>query len=482
MKTLHRELQHIDPKKISVDKNNPRGLTESQIISDPEFKKLISSIDQYGILVPLIVKPDENAHSSYILIDGERRLRASLSPKVNLKDVPVLVAKDDIDGRILAYQVHMNWLNWNKAAETKALKKIILDLKEDKPALTDKEILKKLKEITAHKPPRLSDLLKLCKYDDKTIEKIISDELNMSYPVQIESSFINPLKRHHPDIETQFRENEIRKILIQKAFDKKLGNTRFLMDKFKVVFQSGSHKEKIEQLLINFLKDRDKDIADTLREFERITKGKTKNEQKTDKKSEKEKQKEKNPPLGKRIFTQDTFSYKAMKVTKKQQTLISDIRNNFEKIGSSFTEEEREYIAEALFCLEKHCFKAATLMAWSSGISRILKYIKNNLSDFNNASQAMSDNKKSVWKHFSSNFQKNATSVEDIRVNSNDIQLLCYLAFKGIISSTQFNKLQANYKIRCDCAHPTDIELSSNELTAIFENIYHLILNNQTLK
>ena len=480
MTTLKRELHHIDPTKILFDKNNPRGLTEKQITNDPEFDKLLSSINKHGILVPLIVKADEQKHSTYILIDGERRLRVSLSPKIKLKEVPALVAKNDTDGRILAYQVHMNWLSWNKAAETKALKKIISDLKEDNPKITEKDLLKELKEITAHKPHELSDLLKLCKYDDKTIEKIISDKLNMSYPVQIESSFINPLKRHYQDIEAQFGENKIREILIQKAFDENLGNTRFLMDKFKVVFKSSTHKKEIEQLLINFFSDRDKDIADTLREFEKITNIKSTSE-KINKKLMRESKKEKKASVQK-TTTADTFSYKKIKVTKNQQTLISDIRDKFEAIGNSFTKEEREYVAEALFCLEKHCFKAATLMTWSSGISRILNFVKNNLSDFNDASQTMYSTPKSVWKHFSKGFQKNATSIEDIRVNSNDIQLLCYLAFKGIISSTQFNKLQANYKIRCDCAHPTDIELSPNEVIAIFENIHKLVLNNPNLK
>ena len=394
MITLHRELHYIEPTKISFDKNNPRGLTQNQITSDPEFDKLVSSINKFGILVPLIVKPNEQKPADFILIDGERRLRASLTPKAKQKEVPVLIAKDDTDGRILAYQVHMNWVNWNKAAETKALKKIISDLKKDNPSMTDKDILKKLKEITAHTSHGLADLLKLCKYDDKIIEKIISDKLNMSYPVQIESSFINPLKKHHPDIEAQFSETEIRNILIYKAFEKKLGNTRFLMDKFKVVFQSSSHKKEIEQLLINFLSDRDKDISDTLKEFEKIAKIKATSE-KAHEKFDKEGTNGKSTFAQKPVIT-DTFSYKKIKITKQQQTLISDIRNKFEAIGNSFTKEEKEYIAEALVCFEINCYKAATLMAWSSGISRILRFINSDLSDFNNAAQAMSNSPKSV--------------------------------------------------------------------------------------
>ena len=475
MKTLHRDLQYINPNDISYDKNNPRGLSESQIKNNPQFNKLVSSIKQYGILEPLIVKSDDSNSKKYVLIDGERRWRASIESEQD--EVPVLVAKDDTDGRILAYQVHMLRENWDKPAETTAIKKIISDLKSVNPAITDAEVKQKIEEITAHKSHELADILKLIKYDDETIKKVIANGLKMSYLVQIEASFVVPLKKLYPEVNNKYGEDKIRKILIQKALDGKLVNTRFLMDKFKFVFADTKHKEQIKGLLLNFLEKKKKSIKETYGEYESIS-GRIK---KTGLQKQ-QRQKKAGPLSGRKAAVGDTFSPKSLKVTKKQQTLISDIRDRFEKIGSSFTKEENEYIAEALFCLEKHCFKAATLMAWSSGNSRILKYVGNSLSDFNSASQTMFNNSKSVWKHFSKGFQKNATSVEDIRVNSNDIQLLCYLAFKKIISSTQFNKLHANYKTRCDCAHPTDIELSPNEATAIFENIYNLVLNNPKLK
>lgn len=476
MKTLHRDLQYINPNDISYDKNNPRGLSESRIKNNPQFNKLVSSIKQYGILEPLIVKSDDLNSTKYVLIDGERRWRAAIESGQD--DVPVLVAKDDTDGRILAYQVHMLRENWDKTAETTAIKKIISDLKSENPVITDAEIKQKTKEITAHKSHELADILKLIKYDDETIKKVMAKELNMSYLVQIETSFVVPLKKLYPDVNNKYGEDKIRKILIQKALDGKLVNTRFLMDKFKkFVFADTKHKEQIKGLLLNFLEKKKKSIKETYDEYENIS-----GRNKITGLQKQQRQRKAGRVTEKKAVVTETFSPKSIKVTKKQQTLISDIRDRFEKIGSSFTKEENEYIAEALFCLEKHCFKAATLMAWSSGISRILKYVGNSLSDFNSSSQTMFSNQKSVWKHFSKGFQKSATSVEDIRVNSNDIQLLCYLAFKKIISSTQFNKLHANYKTRCDCAHPTDIELSPNEATAIFENIYNLVLNNSNLK
>ncbi|HCJ66763.1 MAG TPA: hypothetical protein DHV62_05405, partial [Elusimicrobia bacterium] len=71
---------------IDYDKNNPRGEEEHQILSDPEFEKLKLSIQEHYILEPLIVKVNENKEGCFVLIDGERRLRAA--KKINLKNVP----------------------------------------------------------------------------------------------------------------------------------------------------------------------------------------------------------------------------------------------------------------------------------------------------------------------------------------------------------------------------------------------------------
>lgn len=470
MKTLHRELQYINPMIISFDQNNPRGLSEEQITMDSQFDKLVLSIETHGILEPLIVKPNESDSSTYVLIDGERRLRAALRKKLN--KVPVLAAENDTDGRILAYQVHMLRENWSKAAETKAIKKIISDLKNEDSNITDVQVTSKLKEITAHKPHEITDLLKLIKYPDEVIDKVISKELDMSYLVQIESSFINPLKRHYKELEESYGEDKIRMILIQKALDGKLINTRFLMDKFKVVFNDTKCKKDIVPILTKFLDKKATSISETLGEYENLLKPKSKKKTQTSKKSEYTKTQQET----------DTFTFKPIKLTTQQQTLKNQVREKFENIGMTFTDEEKEYISEALSCLEKGCHKAATIMIWASGIHRILTYIDKNLADFNTATDTMHKNPKSVYKHIAKIFQKNAITVDDIRLNGNDRQLLSYLLYKNFITITGCKKLFANYDKRCDCAHPTDIKLSPNEVIALFENVYDLILNNSNLK
>lgn len=485
MKKLYSKLHYLNPNNIEFDINNPRGLTEEQIVTSPHFDKLLDSIREHGIIEPLIVKPADSKTKTYMLIDGERRLRAAQIAKV--KKVPARFAKDDTDGRILAYHAHMLRENWDKAAETKAIKRIIQDIRTDNPDITDAEIKKELTKITAHKTHELATILKLINYSDKTIDKIISKKLHKSYPVEIESNFIAPLRRRFPEIIDKYGIDKLRDVLIQKALDGHLVDTRFLMVYFRVVFSdidiNAKYKTKISELLVNFLDYKDKSIRETLREYEELTKTKSQPTLKTTKEIDKNKK----AKTEEEITIEGTqelekFHYKAIKVTRKNITTIADIRGKIEQAGKTLSGEENEYISEALLCLEKNCLKAATLMIWSTGISRILGYINKDLIDFNNASQSMKQSPKSVWRHHAKNFMNKADSTEDIRENNKDVQLLCYLTYKGIISATQFEKLYFNYKTRNHCAHPTDIQLTANEIISIFENVYNLILNNTKLR
>jgi len=478
MKSLEKNTKYIQLSKIAFDVNNPRGEKEHQIVSDPEFRKLILSIKTHGILEPLIVKKAPSEEENFILIDGERRLRAAI--KVSETDkksdgtVPVLIAKDDADGRILAYQVHMLRKNWDKAAETKSIKVIIADLKQKNPALTEKEITKQLKEITAHTDPQISDLLKLIKYDDKVIEKVISGQIDMSHLIQNEASFINPLKREYPSVFSKYGEDNLRKILIEKVESGLIVGTRYLMDEFKHVFADKKRKDKIEKLIEGFLTDKTKNIQETYSEYQNLYPERKKKDVsvgKTQKTKKKKIQKD---------SKEAASSYRKIKLTSKQESNLQKIRTNFENIGKKLTQEENEYVAEAINCLERDCLRASVVMVWAAGISKIISYILKDISDYNNVSSKMAQSRKDPYKQLR-NYKTNILGEEDLR-DGRDYQLLFYLLHKKIISKTQYNKLKGCYTTRCDCAHPTDINLSLNEAMTVFDNIYQLIFSNKKLQ
>ncbi|MGD1046690.1 MAG: ParB N-terminal domain-containing protein [Bacteroidota bacterium] len=479
MKALEKSIEHIQIEKISFDKNNPRGEKEEQIVTDPEFDKLKLSINKYGILEPLIVKKDTNKEDYYILIDGERRLRAATKIAENDKSsyqnqtVPALTAKDEADGRILAYQVHMLRKNWNKAAETKSIKRIIADLRQATPDITDKDLAKRIKEITAHTDYELGELLKLIKYSDVVIGKVLSNELDMSYLIQIESSFINPLKRKYPELLKDNREDQIRNILVYKAEEGLLVNTRFLMDKFKHVFADEKHKDSIKRLIEKFLKNKNENIQDIFKSYLIMNK---KLDPKLDPvKSIQGKKKVKGIKTDHKSFN----NYGKIILSKHEEGSIKTVRENFESIYTKLSQEEREYIAEAVSCFEARCHKAAIVMVWAAGISKIINYHSKDITKFNSDCHKMTNINKIPFKYYKDVLAKaeKYSTIDDLR-NGIDMPFILWLLNQNVISMTEFKKLKADYDTRCDCAHPTDIKLNFHEVIKIFNNVHRLIFAN----
>ncbi len=85
------DTQSIEVQKVNVEFVTPNPFQPRKIFNDDALQELSSSIKEYGIIQPLLVRPATNG---YELIAGERRLRAS--KMAGLTEVPVIVrAMDD---------------------------------------------------------------------------------------------------------------------------------------------------------------------------------------------------------------------------------------------------------------------------------------------------------------------------------------------------------------------------------------------------
>jgi len=485
------KLVYLSPISIDFDKNNPRGETVAQITNDHEFEKLKASIEEFGILEPLIVKGNENDTNKYILIDGERRLRAARATKAIT--VPAIVATSQANGRILAYHIHKLRKEWSKITEVKSIKSIIKGIRESNPDIAPGEIKKEVLQITGMRSHEAEDLIKLSHYDEKIITAAINGELSMSYLVQIESNFVRPIKKKFPQILNKFDEDKIRQILAEKARKEKLGNTRYLMDTFKEVF--AHHSDRTESILLEFLHKKDMDITFAFDWFKGVKAppllltSTTQTQDNTA--SQSEVQNSQNPPQNESskkteaesptpIKSQSSNKSKIAK-PKSNAIALNEVRAAYDKIAGTLSDIEKRYMIEAITCLEYKCFKAAILMIWAALIAKIHNFIEKDLNEFNNASNAMQKNQRSVYKHIAKNFVLNVKDISALKQDPKDIQLLCYLYYRNIITESQFKKMKGNYDKRCDCAHPTDITLTDNEVVAIFENALDYIFANKSL-
>ena len=77
------------PVNIPVSKIHPFEGNPYKVLDNDEMNNLICSIQERGILTPIVVRPLENTKDEYELISGHRRMRAS--QKAGLETVPAFI-------------------------------------------------------------------------------------------------------------------------------------------------------------------------------------------------------------------------------------------------------------------------------------------------------------------------------------------------------------------------------------------------------
>lgn len=88
------------PKNIAIEKLFPFEGHPFKVQDNEEMNALIESIQEYGILSPLIVRPKENTEDKYEIVSGHRRFRAAV--KAGIKEVPTLIVPLDRDAAAIA--------------------------------------------------------------------------------------------------------------------------------------------------------------------------------------------------------------------------------------------------------------------------------------------------------------------------------------------------------------------------------------------
>ncbi len=104
-------------KKINIDRVIPSEIQPRKFFNDTTINELAESIKKYGILNPIIVKPE---NGKFKIISGERRYRAAKI--ANLEEIPVII-KDDLNEKTsfeisLIENIHREDLNPIDEAES----------------------------------------------------------------------------------------------------------------------------------------------------------------------------------------------------------------------------------------------------------------------------------------------------------------------------------------------------------------------------
>ena len=116
---FQKRIMEIDMDLICVNPDQPR-----KVFQETELQELADSIKEYGVLQPVILKKDKQGF--YILIAGERRLRAS--GMAGLTKIPAVIREaDDKNSAIIALVENVQRENLNYIEEAYAYKRLMED-------------------------------------------------------------------------------------------------------------------------------------------------------------------------------------------------------------------------------------------------------------------------------------------------------------------------------------------------------------------
>lgn len=221
-------------KNISIEKLFPFEGHPFKVQDNEEMNALIESIQEQGILSPLIVRPRENTQDEYEIVSGHRRFRAAV--KAGMKEVPVLIVPLDRDAAAIAVvdsNLHREHILPSEKAFAYKLKAEALNHKGWRTDLTSAQLAPKLAtEQIAEDAGTSKDTVKRYIRLTNLIQPILDmiDEGRIAFTPAVELSYLN--EQEQRDLLEQMEINDCTPSLSQACRFKKVSLAEGLTPEF----------------------------------------------------------------------------------------------------------------------------------------------------------------------------------------------------------------------------------------------------------
>ena len=179
---------------ISINKLHEFRDHPYQVLDNEEMNSLIESVQQQGIMTPLIVRPLEGTTDEYEIISGHRRFRAT--QKAGLAEVPAFirpVSRDEAAIMVVDSNLHREHLLPSEKAFAYKLKAEALKHQGQRTDLTSEQLAPKLStELIAEQEGTSKDTVKRYIRLTKLISDILKmvDEQRIAFSVGVELSYL----------------------------------------------------------------------------------------------------------------------------------------------------------------------------------------------------------------------------------------------------------------------------------------------------
>lgn len=180
---------------ISINKLHEFRDHPYQVLDNEEMNSLIESVQQQGIMTPLIVRPLENTTDEYEIISGHRRFRAA--QKAGLAEVPAFirpVSRDEAAIMVVDSNLHREHLLPSEKAFAYKMKLEAMKNQGKRTDLTSTQVVSKLRssEIVGEKSGESREQVRRYIRLTKLIPDILKlvDEQRIAFSVGVELSYL----------------------------------------------------------------------------------------------------------------------------------------------------------------------------------------------------------------------------------------------------------------------------------------------------
>lgn len=156
---------------IEIDKIKPNPLQPRKVFDNESLQELAVSIQEHGLLQPILVYEDMDNSDEYFLIAGERRLRASkIAHKESIKAIIVDVQEEKLRELALIENIQREDLNPIDLAQS--YKELIEDY-----GITHEELAKKLSKSRT----QITNTLRLLELDKNVQKYVLENKISQGH-------------------------------------------------------------------------------------------------------------------------------------------------------------------------------------------------------------------------------------------------------------------------------------------------------------
>ena len=181
---------------ISINKLHEFRAHPYQVLDNEEMNSLIESVQQQGIMTPLIVRPLENTTDEYEIISGHRRFRAA--QKAGLTEVPAFirpVSRDEAAIMVVDSNLHREHILPSEKAFAYKMKLEAMKRQGERSDLTSTQVVSKFRtsEIVGEQNGESREQVRRYIRLTKLIPDILKmvDEQRIAFSVGVELSYLS---------------------------------------------------------------------------------------------------------------------------------------------------------------------------------------------------------------------------------------------------------------------------------------------------